>query len=230
MMVEFFREWIINIVTVMVIIVIVEIMVPSGKTRKIINLVSGFIILAVIISPIARIIGKGVSQKDFGIIDMGFLERQEIKQNSSMLEEKQIEQIINVYRNKLAGQIEDAVKEMDNTVEVNADVIVNENYESVYLGEVKKVFLDIWTGAKGNEIRHAEIKPIDDVDIIDKIDIRNPNEDKKESENTSNKQVITEDSKGIEWEYRDDAAEKISRLFNVDRQDIKISIRGSRGQ
>jgi stage III sporulation protein AF len=213
--VEFLREWIINIVTVMIIIVIVEILIPSGKTRKIINLISGFIILAVIISPIAQAIGKGFSQKDFGIIDMDFLERHEIKQKSSMFEEKQIEQIINVYRNKLIAQIEDAVREIDNNIEVSADVIVNENCESTSFGEVKKVFLDIWLITKDNKIEHAEIRPVDEVDAIDRVDVGN-----------LNKQIVISDSKSVIWEYEENALERISRLFNISVQDIEISIRG----
>jgi len=79
-MLEFLKDWIGNIVTVTVIMVIIEIMLPSGKTKKFINVVSGFIILAVIMNPVIDVIGKGITQKDYSIINERFLNIQEIKQ------------------------------------------------------------------------------------------------------------------------------------------------------
>jgi len=89
-MIGFLKGWIGNIVTVTVIMVIIELLLPSGKTKKFINVVSGLIILAVMMNPVVDAIGKGLTQKDYSIINERFLDTLEINQNSGNLEEKQI--------------------------------------------------------------------------------------------------------------------------------------------
>jgi stage III sporulation protein AF len=209
-MLEFLKDWIGNIVTVTVIMVIIEIMLPSGKTKKFINVVSGFIILAVIMNPVIDVIGKGITQKDYSIINERFLNIQEIKQNSGSLDEKQIKQVIKVYRANIKKHIENVVQEIDNSVYVNADVIINENHESVSFGIIRKIYLDIIIEDKSNKI-----KPVEPV-VIEKIEPgieKNIDMNEKPEEN--------------KWQYIKETERKLAELFDIDNKDIIISIKGS---
>lgn len=54
-MLEFLRSWIINIVTISLILILFEIIVPSGKIKKIITLVSGFVLLIAVVNPFLQL-------------------------------------------------------------------------------------------------------------------------------------------------------------------------------
>jgi len=44
-MIDFLRNWVVNIVTLVVFVMLIEMMLPSGKVKKIVNLVTGFILV-----------------------------------------------------------------------------------------------------------------------------------------------------------------------------------------
>jgi stage III sporulation protein AF len=48
----FLKEWILNIVTLSIFIILIEILIPSGKIKKVVNLVTGFILVIALINPI----------------------------------------------------------------------------------------------------------------------------------------------------------------------------------
>jgi stage III sporulation protein AF len=50
-MIEFLKSWVLNIATIAILLVLIEILIPSGKTKKLVNLISGFLLLITIIQP-----------------------------------------------------------------------------------------------------------------------------------------------------------------------------------
>ena len=106
------KSWVLNIATLATFIVLLEILIPKGKVKKFVNLVSGFILLIAIINPIAAILKKGFDFKEINIASSNYIDKREIEQSSKFLKEKQMKQIVNTYRNKVIRQLEDSTREI----------------------------------------------------------------------------------------------------------------------
>jgi stage III sporulation protein AF len=50
-MINFFREWIFNLAAVSIVLVLINTLAPTGKSKKVIDLVSGFILILTIVQP-----------------------------------------------------------------------------------------------------------------------------------------------------------------------------------
>ncbi len=204
-MMEFLRNWIINIVTIAVFIVILEIMIPAGKVRKVINLISGFVLIIAIMNPVFSLFNSDLNLEEIQISQSNFLDKREIEVNSKLLKEGQVKQLTELYRKKVIGQIEKSILEFSEVAQVKADVIINEDYESTNFGEVKRVYIDLFLkneeSERGNAVR---------VEKINKVDISLNNETSQES--------IKQTS-----ELEKKIQKKINEMFNIQKENVVIN-------
>ncbi len=207
-MIDFLKNWSLNIVTVVLFIVVLEMLLPSGKMKKMVNLVSGLILVIVLINPVLGLLEKGVDLKAYQMANSNFIDKKEIMVNSEVLKEEQTRQITNVYRNKVIGQLESMVKEVKGVFDVKADVIINEDYSSENFGEVKKVYLTLELGSNDDKKGVKPVKKIDKVKI----------ETKKTGESNENSE------KGIDKGLRAHIEDKIEKLLNIHKENILISL------
>lgn len=205
-MIDFLKNWILNIVTLAIFIVILEILIPTGKTKKFINLVSGFILLIAIINPFIGLLNKGVDLKEFQIVDSNIIDKKEIEENSKILKEEQMQQITEVYRRKVINQIMEGAKEIEGVSDVTADVIINDDYKSNSFGEVKRVYLKL--RIEDNK------KGVKSVVKIDRIDIK------------SGEQNINQDSSKneVSSELKKKIFTKLNKLLDVKEENLVISL------
>lgn len=201
-MIEQLRTWVLNIVTLTIFIVLLEIFIPKGKLKKFINLVTGFIIIIAIINPIVSIVKKGFEFRDFHISSSNFIDKREIEQSGKLIKEKQMKQIVDAYRDKVIKQLEDSAREVPGVSDVKADIIFNEDYNSQTFGEIKRVILSLSTNDKENST-----KP---VVKVEKIEIGKGELEKKESNEVSG-------------EIRGQIEGKISKLFDIHKENIVIT-------
>ena len=150
-MLEFLKDWVVNIVTVAIFIVIFEMIIPSGKMKKIVNLITGFILMITLITPVLKVVGKEVVLKEFQMANSNYIDKKEITANSKTMEEDQIKQTINVYRSKLIDQLILMAKSIDGVGDAKADIMINEDYTSEKFGEIKRVYLYINTEEEERE-------------------------------------------------------------------------------
>lgn len=198
-MIEFLKNWVLNIITLAILIVMLEIIMPSGKMKKFINLFSGFILIIAIINPVLGLFKNGINLNDFHISSGNFMARKEIEQKGKLLEEKQMKQITEAYRKKVIKQIEDSTREIDGIIDVKADLIINEDYKSQDFGEIRRVYLVLQTGNKDGSI--SAVAPIKKVKIKSSEDLNENVREKevnsgirKEIENRMNKLGIHQDN------------------------------------
>ena len=151
-MISFLKNWALNIVTLVLFLLMIEIMMPSGNTKKFVNLVAGFILLLAIIRPIAEVFTSNFRISETFYADSNFLDRAEITGRSRVLEEEQRAQVLKLYREKLINRIEQAVLEIGGIKKAKVDLIINEDYESGDFGEVKRVYVELTNGANGDKI------------------------------------------------------------------------------
>ena len=208
-MIEFLKNWCLNIVTLVIFIVILEMLLPSGKMKKMINLVSGIILVIALINPVLGLLQEGIDLKVYQMSNSNFIDKKEIVVNSQVLKEEQTRQITNLYRNKIISQLEDLVKDIKGVLDVKADVIINDDYSDEKFGEVKRVYLELKVGEAEKQTKG--IKP---VRSIEKIKVGKGNN--QIIEEASDKKIVNELKKQIE--------NKIENMLDIQKENIVISL------
>ena len=140
-MLEFLKAWAINIVTIVLFVVMIEILLPRSKMKKYVSLLTSTILMIAIINPIIGLFGQ---KFDFSLSQMSTarnLDKREIENASKLLEEEQIKQTIELYRNRITEQISQSAREVEGVKDAQADIIINEDYESANFGEIKRVYI-----------------------------------------------------------------------------------------
>jgi len=204
-MIGFIRDWILNIVTLVLFIVLVEMLVPTGKMKKYVSLITGIVLVIAIISPFLEIFGSKFELTDLQTANSNFLDRKEIEKDGKILEEEQMKQITDVYRKKLISQIEDGAKSVEGITGAKADIIINEDYNSGDFGEIKRVYLEVSQDGKG-----SSIKPVAEIEKVKVGDDESvPHEAAKPDPALVKK-----------------LEEKLAGLFNLNRDNIVISLQG----
>jgi len=74
-MIDFLRNWVVNIVTLVVFVMLIEMMLPSGKVKKIVNLVTGFILVIGLINPVLELFEKEIDLKEFQLAGSNYIDR-----------------------------------------------------------------------------------------------------------------------------------------------------------
>ena len=202
-MIAFLKEWVLNIVTLVVFLVLLEILVPTGKIKKLISLVSGFVLIIAIINPLFRLFDKGIDLREFEVSDSNFIDKKEIEENSKILKDEQMKQIVGVYRKKIIKQLEDAAMEVKGAGEVKADVIINEDYKSEKVGEIKRVYL--YLKPSGTDSGASPVVKVEKIEI-------------------GGKRELGDKGPGVDSEVRNLLESKINRLLGVKNEDIVISV------
>ena len=155
-MIEFIKSWVLNIVMLAIFIVLLEILVPSGKIKKFVNLISGFILIIAIINPVLGLINKDINIDTFFTADSNFIDRTQIEKDSKILNDEQMKQISELYRQKLIKQLEDSSKEVEGVSDASADIIINEDYNSSNFGDIKRAYISL----KMDNRENNTVKPI----------------------------------------------------------------------
>ena len=215
-MLMFLKDWIINIVTITVILILFEIIIPTGKIKKIINLVSGFILLIVIINPFIALRNQNYTLREDVISDSFYIDKKELENSSKLLNDTQMKQIGSVYKKKLINKIQAETKEIEGVVTLKVDVEINEDYTSDNFGEVNKVYLEMQKNKEqDDEEKQADsikIKPVAAV----KVDIVSQAEKAK---TTASKQINESGSKLAEI-----VKENLNKTLEINKDLIIVTI------
>lgn len=219
-MIEFLKNWVVNTITVVMLIILIEMLIPSGKMKKIVNLVTGFILVIALVNPVLKVVGKEIVLKELHMADSNYINKKEIMASSSILEENQIIQITNLYRDKIIKQLESIAKEVKGVADARADIIINEDYTSERFGEVKKVYLYLKTDENDKKIKPVlSVKKVE----IEKINSKNASsEDENSKDENSEDKVLTE--KQLDKKTKQELEERIERLLCIEKENIVISL------
>ena len=226
-MIEFLRGWAINIVTLVIFIVLLEILVPSGRMKKYINLISGFLIMITLITPILKFIEKESDLKGLELFETININKMDIDKKSKVLSKSQSEQVIEVYRQKIISQLESYAAQNDEIESVKADVIVDEDLNSEKYGEIKRVYLSLNT--KDEEDAAQSVSMIPKVEKIQVgpgsgISIANIHQTNKRSAKTD--KAVTNNAvtnNAVDSKLDTHLKDKINELLGVKKEDIIIT-------
>ena len=215
-MLSFMKDWIINIVTITVILILFEIIIPTGKIKKIINLVSGFILLIVIINPFIALRNQNYTLREDVISDSFYIDKKELENSSKLLNDTQIKQIASIYKKKLINKIQAETEEIEGVETLKVDVEINEDYTCDNFGEVNTVYLEIQKkekqGKKEKQDDSIKIKPVAAV----KVDIISQSENEKIK---ATKQINESSSKLAEL-----VKENLNKTLEIKKDSIIVTI------
>jgi len=211
-MIEFLRGWIINIVTISIILILFEIIIPSGKIKKIINLVSGFIILIVVINPFLAIKNQGFDLSENALADSFYIDKKEVENSSKVLKDTQMKQITTVYKKKLITKIQEETNNLEGVEASKVDVDINEDSTSDKFGEINKVYVELKKGKKQNESME-----IDPVISVKKVDITAPTSKNK---NIKSLKMMDEQSKKLSELVK----QNLNKTLEIQKDNIVVTV------
>lgn len=194
--------------------------IPSGKTRKYVNLITGFILIIVIINPIIKQFKTGISLESYQLADSAELQKIEIKQNTGAYGEEQMKQITEVYRQKVIAQLEKSAEETDGVADAEADVIINEDYNSDNFGEIKRAYINITPRKDDQSAAAVDSVTKVRVSVKDRVEIGNVQDN-----GSGNGNDTTADSARIDTKVKNSIEEKVEKLFNLDAENIVVGLK-----
>jgi stage III sporulation protein AF len=204
-MIEMIKSWVINIAALVMLIVFVEMLVPSGKLKKMISLVTGFILIIAIITPILGFLKKGGELKDLQVSQSAFLDQKELEVSADKLSKKQSAIIVSTYKSKLKKDVEANLTAIGKFSDVEADVMVEENSESKEFGMIRKISVNL--KEKKNEKDQNEVKPV--------IAIKRVNIGGSTKNETAQKDGISED-------VRNEVRNKLAKLYGINPEQVQV--------
>lgn len=182
-MITLIGEWIRKIALFVIFSALIEILMPESHFRKYIHMILGFVLMLMLIRPITYIF---FDNKDIFInlveINQLEMERQSIARQSSIIESKQEELILDTYKSNLGEQIEKLIESNTNVDVGNIKLYVNEDKSDKSYGILQKVELTIIKNQETGSTT-AEIEPIQPIKInINHSDKENKKQTRKEDE------------------------------------------------
>ena len=138
-MIEFIKNWIIQILVTVIFMILVDMVLPNNNFKKYAKLATGLIVVIIIITPVFKLFDKGIDVE--GKIENYITTFQERESN---IDKKQIEQDVNkktveTYKEKLKGAIEQSIYNQTGKKCTVADITIVEDTGSYNFSEVKNI-------------------------------------------------------------------------------------------
>ena len=220
-MVLFIKQWVINIVGLVLFIIMFEMILPTGRMKKYIRLVTSTIMVIVIINPLIGLFDRNVDFTALQTTNSNALDRLQMEKDSKVLEEEQMKQIVEVYRQNIIEKIEQNAEEIDGIEKVKADIIFNEDYNSKSFGEIKRVYLEIATVASSGSADSAEAQKDGSAEGDDTVSVKPVTLVEQVKVGQTVKPQKTDDR--CDPQLIKKLEEKIGQVFGVKSENIVIS-------
>lgn len=138
-MTEFFRSWIMNIVTSIIFVILVEILITNDKFKKYVKLATGLVLMIIIINPIVTLINKNLSLDSLTIQNFNSFEQKDIQNQSSQLNDIKNAQITETFKQKLTEQVRDQILSINGIRDAEVSVKIDENPKSKTFGKIHEI-------------------------------------------------------------------------------------------
>jgi stage III sporulation protein AF len=140
---DFIKQWIMQIVFLVLMITIFNILIPEGKIKKFFILFSGFVMISAVLVPLVNIIKKSPDIDITAAFYSNQINKQDVISSAKNIEKKQTDLIVEQYIIKLNVSAENCIKDIQGVSSVKVDSIVNENYDTNDFGKITKMYVYI---------------------------------------------------------------------------------------
>lgn len=137
------KSWILNVASVAVLMIILDLLMPEGKIKNFTQLVAGFVIMFVMVNPILQFVNRGVSVPYAGWQDEMYLLTNRFKYTTEALKNDQNRQVLELYRSMLVSDIKNRLESNSQISEAEVDVVINENASSDKYGEIRQLYINL---------------------------------------------------------------------------------------
>lgn len=201
-MIDWISTWAQSIIIAVIIATIIEMILPSGSSKKYIKVVTGVYILFTIISPvITKFTGKTLAVSDILELDsyVNEIKQKEVSQN--LLAENNSSSIKDIYTANLKSDIKNKLKQKGYSAN---NIVLTVGDDKNYT--LNKIELDI-------EKIKEDKQEVNEIEAVNKIDITISN---TVVENNNNKSSISDKEKEKIKQY-------LSSVYEIDEKDILIN-------
>ena len=201
-MIDWISTWAQSIIIAVIIATIIEMILPSGSSKKYIKVVTGVYILFTIISPvITKFTGKTLAVSDILELDsyVNEIKQKEVSQN--LLAENNSSSIKDIYTANLKSDIKNKLKQKGYSAN---NIVLTVGDDKNYT--LNKIELDI-------EKIKEDKQEVNEIEAVNKIDITISN---TVVEKNNNKSSISDKEKEKIKQY-------LSSVYEIDEKDILIN-------
>lgn len=190
-------SWIETIIAVMLFTILIELILPDGKTKKYVQLVTGLLITVAIINPLINVVQGKTDFNSLVTKNTNYLSFKEIEANTMIINQKQDNLIYESYKENIK---QDIIKEVNKNKYDVVDIYIEINSDKNNFGIITKLNLQL------NKIEEKEGK----IESVKKISVG------AKKEITENQEVYQKDIILLR--------EILYEKYNIDVHNIQISI------
>lgn len=202
---DFIKEWVTNIILFVLLATVIDMLLPNSKLQKYTKMVTGLLLIAIILTPILRIISSDFEE---ALVSVPVFEASGEKNMENLIEmkKKEIQASSDAYiLEQMAVQMEmDAEEELMEQygLEIaNIDILVDESSDQAFPDNLQKVMIQL----------KAEDAEAEAVEVVKTVDINT-------GEPLPSSGPDHEDAKGI--------ASFLAQKWNVDANSIEVLAEG----
>ena len=206
-MVALISEWIVTITSVIIFATFIEILIPNSNYKRYIDVVIGFLLVVVILTPLTKFINGGT---DFGeeiLRASNQLEQTTVRNRMDNIQYNNDEAVIILYKNEIGKQLQNYIEQNTEYAVNDVAVEIDDDRDSPEFGMIKNFDITLEKKTENMKPVNEAVKPI-------QINI---------SARKNNNNTVEAGSILISNE-EDLIKENIGNLYNISKDNINIYI------
>ena len=206
-MVAFISEWVVTIISLIIFTTFIEILIPNSNYKRYIDVVMGFLLVVVILTPLTKFIGGQVDFEEGILRASNQLELSTAQNRMSNVQYDNDEAVIRLYKNEISKQLQDYIEKNTEYAVNNISIEIDDNSGSPEFGSIKNFNITL-------EKKTENVKPVNKT--VKPIQINIPV--RKNNNNTVEAGSILVSNE------TDLIKENIGNLYNISKDNINIHI------
>lgn len=170
-MMDFLREWVMNIVILVIFIAFLDIILPNNKMKRYINMIIGLLIIIVLINPFINLIDNDININKEVFSNM-IIAKENNNYDKKDIVNLQNQQVIDIYKNSLKKEIIDLLDSKIKYKISAIDLNIYEDQDGNNFGEIKSICLVIENKSNNDSSIYVDVK----VDEVKKVGVNIDNE------------------------------------------------------
>ncbi len=211
---NFLKDWVLNIVVIMIISIIVDIIMPNNSLKKYSKLIMGLIVMLTIIKPISKPYDSNKFISNLNINTLNYYESNNLIKEKDMIERKQKQQIIDTYEYNLKKQLIKEIsficnQEYKPEITINFNRLINSNE----FATIENININLISERK---IKVEQGKPVQTIKVsLESSNIDDEIEKEEDVEGNNFNKLMVE------------IKEHLHKTYGVLKKDININIKKS---
>ncbi|RKD34572.1 stage III sporulation protein AF [Thermohalobacter berrensis] len=164
-MIHFLKNWVINIVTVVVFVTFIEILLPNSSMKRYINVIIGLTIIVVLVNPFIKLLTEDIDieKEVFKQIKSSYRSGQIKKEEFQNLRETQV---IGLYKDKVKNDLKNLLDSYTKYTVKDISVEIIDDMESKKFGSLQKVkIIFLNNDKKEDQTRDIKVDPIENIKV-----------------------------------------------------------------